>query len=91
MLGKFTFGSEAVVSRDFTFSGVRYAKGRAFPYKELGIIEFDARGLWRAELIEFTGKPYVVASAKELSDADLERLTAPAAKPAVGKQAAARR
>lgn len=79
----FQFGSEAVASAGFTYSGVRYAKGQRFPYKDLGVIEFDLRGLWLADLVEFG------ARAAEPSDADLERLTAPAAKPAPAKQQAA--
>lgn len=66
----------------FTHGGVSYAKGERFPYKGLGIIDFDLRGLWMAERIEFSDKPYIP------TDAELERLTAPAGK---AKQQPARR
>lgn len=86
----FQFGGEAVVlAKEFAFAGSRYAKAQPFPYKGLGVIEFDLRGLWLADLIEFTGKPYGVAGSTEHSDAELERLTAPAGKQAPAKQQAA--
>ena len=65
--------------REFTHSGVQYAKGRSFPYREIGVIEFDLRGLWLADLVEFPGRPYAVAAkSADPSDDELERLTAPA-------------
>jgi len=80
-------GYEASASQLFTFAGVKYARGDRFPYRDLGIIDFDLRGLWFAERIEFGDKPY------EPSESELEKLTAPArpsnAPPA--KQPAARR
>lgn len=57
MNNAFAPGYEAVAAMPFTFAGVKYAKGTPFPYRDLGIIDFDLRGLWLAERIEFTGKP----------------------------------
>lgn len=68
------FGFEAVAAKPFTYSGVKYSKGERFPYKGLGVIDFDLRGLWMAELIEFGDKPYAP------SDAELDAMTAPTAK-----------
>lgn len=60
----------------FVHCGTQYAKGERFPYKGLGIIDFELRGLWMGERIEFGDQPYTP------SDAELERLTAPKVKAA---------
>lgn len=59
----FNPGSEAVAAVDFTYAGVKYAKGAAFPHRELKIIEFDLLGLWRGDRIAFTSQPCAVTSA----------------------------
>lgn len=59
MSGPFSLGYEATAAVPFTLGGVKYARGERFPYLDLGIIEFDLRGLWAAERIEFTGSTYV--------------------------------
>jgi hypothetical protein len=55
----FSPGSEAVAATLFTYAGAKFAKGDRFPYRDIGVIEFDLKGLWQAERIEFVGKPYV--------------------------------
>lgn len=55
---QFRPGFEATASQPFTFAGVKYAKGERFPYRDLGIIDFDLRGLWLAERIEFGDDAY---------------------------------
>jgi hypothetical protein len=67
----FSPGSEAAAAQPFTYAGVAYAKGDRFPYRDLGIIDFDLRGLWSADRIGFLDKPYAAASTQP---------TAPAAK-----------
>lgn len=58
-MGKaFSPGYEAVAAMPFTSAGMKYAKGDRYPYRDLGIIEFDLRGLWAAERIEFIGTAY---------------------------------
>jgi hypothetical protein len=73
---RFSPGCEARAAMAFTYAGVSYARGDRFPYRALGIIELDLRGLWGAGRVEFTAQPC------EPSDAELERLTAPKAPPA---------
>jgi len=57
----FNPGSEAQAATPFTFAGVKYAKGERFPYRDLKVIDFDLRGLWLAERIEFVDRPHAAA------------------------------
>lgn len=66
-------GYEVVAAQPFTFAGVKYAVGERFPYRDLGVIDFDLGGLWRADLVEFRDEPYRA------------RAAAPAPAPAVTK------
>jgi len=50
----FLFGLPATCSRGFTFAGKKYDAGAVFPYEALGVIEHDVRGLWLADLVEFS-------------------------------------
>lgn len=71
MVKQFSPGYEARAAMAFAYAGVNYARGDRFPYRALGIIDLDLRGLWGAGRIEFTAQPC------EPCDAELERLTAP--------------
>ena len=64
MTKAFSPGSEAVAAMPFTYAGTRYAKGERFPYRDLGVIDYDLRGLWAAERIEFVPKPYAIQQQK---------------------------
>lgn len=44
-----------VVARDsFVYAGKRYARGAAFPWRDLGVTEQDALELWRMQDIDCT-------------------------------------
>lgn len=80
MVKQFSPGHEARAAMAFAYAGVNYARGDRFPYRALGIIDLDLRGLWGAGRIEFTAQPC------EPSDAELERMTAPAKPPVKSAQ-----
>lgn len=46
-------GTQATVAKPFAHDGKTYARGDAFPYRKLGMIDHNLRGLWLAGLIEF--------------------------------------
>ena len=81
----YQYGTEAVAATPFTYLGKTVAKGKPFMYRELGIIDLDLHGLWRAEKIEFTGKPYPTAPEKPVQSPGA---SAPAAPPVPMKAAA---
>jgi len=60
-LKPFRPGFEAVAAKPFTSAGVKYGKSERYPYRDLGVIDFDLRGLWGADLIEFTDEAYRAA------------------------------
>ena len=43
----------ATCLQPFTFAGVAYRKGQAFPHERLGLRRDQLHGLWAAELVVF--------------------------------------
>lgn len=70
----------AVAAKAFTHSGTRYELGDHFPHEELGCIEFELKGLWLADLIDFQPRPAQVA-APEAPPVKPKREKAPASTP----------
>jgi hypothetical protein len=81
---RFDFDAPFVASDGLIYAGKRYRGGEPFLWRALGIDEAEVWDLWVLGLIG-SGPATVAAKPEDLSEAELERLTAPrpaAAKPA---------
>ena len=70
-----TSGCAYVARVSFDHGDRTFAPGDAFPFAALGMHEFTAYGLWQAGMLA------VAAPASTVSDAEMERLTAPSFPP----------
>lgn len=81
-------GGEFVAVRDMDFGPRHFKAGEIFPWREMGVHEATVQMLWKAVLLEVkrdaptAAVPSKPAAADALSEAELERLTAPAPRPA---------
>ncbi len=69
---EFEFDREFVAADGLVYGGKRYASGELFDRKTLGVSDGDLWDLWVMGRIDAIAQPY------EPSDAELERMTAPA-------------
>ena len=88
--GTFDPTKPAVVNDPFVFDGVSYATGTPFPHVALNLHRIDLLGLWKTGRVVFVDSPPPITPAAlpaataqatdavaVVSDAELERLTAP--------------
>ena len=67
---QFHFGQPAVVAQPFTHSGRDFVPGEEFPYKELGLQEWQMWGFFLASLVDFQAPPELAPPPAKPSKAD---------------------
>lgn len=55
--------AKAFVAKQFKFSGVTYEVGAVFPHKDLKVPDYEMRGLWLADLVDFKSQEEIEESA----------------------------
>jgi len=63
----FSLGTPAVCQQPFTHDGVEFKPGDTFPYEQLGLLEYQVRGLWASSLIGFVAESAVTPPKAKLS------------------------